>query len=478
MSASGVQPTHPVRWPAAVTSKLSDERLARMIARGSTSAFSALYERYHQQLYRYCRSLLRSHQDAEDALQATFAGVFTALSEGRRDAPMRPWLYRIAHNESVSVLRRRRPELTLEERHEALAPSAAESVAERQRLQQLLNDLSELSERQRAALVMKELSGLSHAEIAAALGVELGAAKQTVFEARRSLAEFSEGREMKCDAVCRAISEGNGRTLRSRKLRAHLRECGECAAFAAAIRTRTRDLKALVPALPGAAASALLLRVLATRADPGAGTGAGPAAGAAAGMAGKAAGVSAMTKTIAGAVLVTAAAGTAVALHAGSPATPSPSAFHARTAAVVRQGHARRRQVRARLGSTGLSSTRGQARQPRRTAHPGGSGHASRQARGSSTAPASRKSGTPHSHGRPSANIHRSPVAAERSHHRQGAVHARPGQTRSTKSTRRNQSAAHGMQQAKKARTRRAPGTAAHGAGTDSRATTSPRHRT
>jgi Sigma-70 region 2 len=64
---------------------LSDDRLARLVAGDSGDrAFTALYERYHQPLYRYCRSLLRHDSDAQDALQSTFASAYTALRRGQR----------------------------------------------------------------------------------------------------------------------------------------------------------------------------------------------------------------------------------------------------------------------------------------------------------------------------------------------------------------------------------------------------------
>src|ERR1700746_1721071 len=86
-------------------SRLSDEFLARHAPRGSQRAFGAIYDRYHQPLYRYCRSIVRDDADAQDALQSTFTAALAALQRQARKAPLRPWLYRIAHNESISVLR-------------------------------------------------------------------------------------------------------------------------------------------------------------------------------------------------------------------------------------------------------------------------------------------------------------------------------------------------------------------------------------
>src|SRR5579859_352042 len=81
-------------------SLLDDERLTRLVGGGSERAFTVLYERYHQPLYRYCRSIVRADPDAEDALQSAFACAFAALRRGQRAAPVRPWLFQIAHNEA------------------------------------------------------------------------------------------------------------------------------------------------------------------------------------------------------------------------------------------------------------------------------------------------------------------------------------------------------------------------------------------
>ena len=279
-----------------------DERLARLAGDGGERAFAALYERYHQPLYRYCHSILRDEADAQDALQSAFAGALAALQRGQRDAPLRPWLFRIAHNEAVSLLRRRRFTVELPEAVQERAPSAAERAEGRDRLSLLVSDLRELADRQRGALLMRELSGLSHEEIALALGTSVGVAKQTIFEARRALLEFAEGRAMVCEQVRRTISDGDGRVLRGRRVRGHLRDCSGCAAFAAAIPARREDLQALAPPLAPVAAAGLLTRLL------GASSGHGSdSAGIAAGAAGKSVGATLAGKTLVGVVLLTAA---------------------------------------------------------------------------------------------------------------------------------------------------------------------------
>jgi RNA polymerase sigma factor (sigma-70 family) len=210
--------------------------------------FAALYERHHKALYRYCRSIVRHEEDAQDALQSTMARAYAALQEKPHDFDLRPWLFRIAHNESVSILRRRRPTQELDAELAALG-----GVDERAELQETMRvfrqDLADLPERQRSALVLRELNGLRPTEIAKLLETTPGAVKQSLLEARRALARCHEGRETPCFDVQRALMDGDGRVLRGRGLRAHLRSCTACRRFRDDVKPRRLGL---LPALLGA----------------------------------------------------------------------------------------------------------------------------------------------------------------------------------------------------------------------------------
>ncbi len=319
---------------------LGDEWLARLVAGGNHRAFAALYERYHQPLYRYCRSIVRNESDAQDALQSAFASAFAALRRGQRDAPMRPWLFRIVHNEAISLIRRRPAGEELGGGAERCAVSAEDRFAQRDELASSLADLRELPERQRGALVMRELSGMSHQEIAVALGTSVAAAKQAIFEARGSLLEFAEGRAMACDEVLRAISDGDRRMLRGRRPRAHLRDCESCAAFAAAIPARSAELRALVPALTLPAAAGVFARAVGSASIHGAGS-SGGAGNLAAAAAGKFAGASVASKALlCGAVVATTAGGIAdVIVHRSHPLHGLAAARLNRTAPITTRAH-------------------------------------------------------------------------------------------------------------------------------------------
>jgi len=222
--------------------------------------FSLVYGRWMPSLTRYCRSILRNDADAQDAAQNAMLKAMHALATGPAPEQLPPWLHRIARNEAISLMRCRRDAVALEDHHETAGPTTEEVVATRRRLGDLLADLQALPERQREALVLRELDGLSHRGIAAQLGITEGAAQQAVLDARRSLHAFADGRALECDRVQSWLSAHEHARLRSRGVRAHLRDCGSCSDFAAALRTRPRDLAAL---LPVAGAGGLLARIAA-----------------------------------------------------------------------------------------------------------------------------------------------------------------------------------------------------------------------
>lgn len=241
---------------------LTDERLAKLAANGNRPAFETIYARYHDTLFRYCRSLVRDDEDARDALQNTMLNAMAAMHRRDRSAPLRPWLFRIAHNESISLLRRRRPSDSLDDEsqpHRELADTRGdvhEAAVTREHLDQLLEDLGELTERQRGALLMRELGGLGYGEIASALDTSEPAVRQSVFAARSALHESAEGRDLTCSSVQSSISAGDRRSIRGRRVSAHLRACSACRDFSAGIHVRRAHFGLLGPA-PALAASML-----------------------------------------------------------------------------------------------------------------------------------------------------------------------------------------------------------------------------
>jgi RNA polymerase sigma factor (sigma-70 family) len=293
--------------PAGFSRLLSDERLTRRAVSGDERAFAAIFHRYHQPLYRFCLAIVGNPEDAQDALQNTMMKVLRALPGEEREIELKPWLYRIAHNESIDLLRRRRETRELSVEQPAPGYGLAEEAATRERLRRLLADLRELPERQREVLVMRELAGLDFEEIGTALSTSGAVARQTLYEARQSLRQMEEGREMSCEAVMKALSDGDGRVTRRRDVRAHLRSCAACGSFRDEIKARQRDLAALSP-LPAIAAAGMLQGLVGgSQAATGGGLAAVLGGGAAKGISASAAAKGVATVAVAATLGVTAA---------------------------------------------------------------------------------------------------------------------------------------------------------------------------
>src|SRR3954469_5929850 len=175
---------HPARLAGASLLRLqSDERLTALALDGHEAAFAAIVDRYRAPLVRYCAGIVGPHR-AEDAVQQTLINAHAALSKTTDVQHLRSWIYRIAHNTSLNVLRAVRDDVPLETANSPAFDGPDAAFERTEKLRATLDALRELPERQRAALVLRELEGRSHEEIAAALGVTAGSARQHLMRAR------------------------------------------------------------------------------------------------------------------------------------------------------------------------------------------------------------------------------------------------------------------------------------------------------
>src|SRR5919199_357166 len=129
----------------------TDGRLLELAAAGHDRAFEAIVERYRRPLQRYLRRLL-SESLAEDVLQATFLNAWSSLRAGTEVRDLKPWLYRIAHNGAINVLKRAGE--ALEEIPESVGDfTGPETELERRdEMRRTLRGVASLPSRQRAAL--------------------------------------------------------------------------------------------------------------------------------------------------------------------------------------------------------------------------------------------------------------------------------------------------------------------------------------
>jgi len=177
-------------------------RLTRAMGGGATeltgdrlAAFQDLVERHGRLVFRVAYRITRNEADAEDVVQAAFLKAYRAFDRFDSRASFSTWIFRIAANCAIDVLRRRRshPELATD-LEDPLAPVADPRGASPETAflsgevgRELEKAIAELSPQERTAFVLRHFEGQPTEEIARALGVGANAAKQTVFRAVRKL---------------------------------------------------------------------------------------------------------------------------------------------------------------------------------------------------------------------------------------------------------------------------------------------------
>jgi RNA polymerase sigma factor (sigma-70 family) len=153
-----------------------------------------LYAEYGAKIYRHCLGQLRSHEEAEDAVQNTFLRVHTALRRGVVPEFEAPWLYKIAHNVCLSrrlgATRRARVETPHDLSELEWRTAGPQRVHDE--LFGLDDALAGMPTRLRRAILLREWQGLSYAEIAVSLGTTQSAVETLIFRARRHLARALE----------------------------------------------------------------------------------------------------------------------------------------------------------------------------------------------------------------------------------------------------------------------------------------------
>jgi len=266
----------------------SDDALVARVRAGDERAFELVFDRYHRGLLAFCRHMLGSGDEAEDALQHTFMAAYRALRTSDRPIRLKAWLYTIARNRCLSILRARREQVAFDEGHAATDGLAAD-VDRRAELRGLLADLEQLPEEQRAALVLFEMGDHSHDEIAEVLGVRREKVKALVFQARESLAGWRRARETPCVEIREQLATARGASLKRATLRRHVARCPGCAEFESEVRHQRAAMAALLPVVPAAGLKAAVLGAI------GAGAGSAGGGGSVAGLAGAAKGAAAKT---------------------------------------------------------------------------------------------------------------------------------------------------------------------------------------
>jgi len=164
---------------------------------GDSQAFLALVDRHSRTIFRLAHRMTGNEHDAEDVVQETFLRAFRQLDRFEARANFGTWLYRIAVNCSIDLMRKRR-ETTADEADEVErmatgapgqpeAPDLDRLVYSAEIRQKVAGALGRLSQMERAAFVLRHFEGQSIEEIGRALGLRTNATKHSIFRAVRKM---------------------------------------------------------------------------------------------------------------------------------------------------------------------------------------------------------------------------------------------------------------------------------------------------
>lgn len=195
----------------------SDQQLVALVRCGHHGAFDTLAARYQRRLLAFCVQMLRSKEDAEDAMQDVFASAYSAILADQREIQLRPWLYRIARNRCLNQLRRTAAVAveSMDEHSAENGRTLVEKVVSRQEFRELLGDVQALPDTQRTALLLREIDGFAYAHIAAAMDTTVPGVKSLLVRARIGLLDSAAVRESPPRVPeCRRTG-GRGRQRRS-----------------------------------------------------------------------------------------------------------------------------------------------------------------------------------------------------------------------------------------------------------------------
>jgi RNA polymerase sigma-70 factor (ECF subfamily) len=177
-------------------SHLSDKELLDMFRDDETRsyAFNLIVRKYQERLYWHIRKIVIQHDDSDDVIQNTFLKVWTGLDGFREDSQLYTWLYRIATNEALTFLKRKKnkffvPLVDIEQQLSSTLESGPHMNGTEIQIT-LQKAILTLPEKQRLVFNMKYFDELKYEEISSILGTSVGALKASFHHAVKKIEKF------------------------------------------------------------------------------------------------------------------------------------------------------------------------------------------------------------------------------------------------------------------------------------------------
>lgn len=182
---------------------MEEQQLVRRLQRGSEEAFRLLVERFKDRVYNTCLGFIHNTHDAEDLTQEVFLEIYDSIADFRSDAALGTWIYRIAVNKSLELIRNRKrnkrapffqslswggdQDEDIEDKDFFDRPGI--DLERKERGTVLMKAIEKLSESQRIAFTLHKVDGLSYKEITGVMEKSLPAVESLIYRARMNLQE-------------------------------------------------------------------------------------------------------------------------------------------------------------------------------------------------------------------------------------------------------------------------------------------------
>lgn len=175
--------------------EVEDRDLIAKARRGNVEAYNLLVSRWEKRIYNYLLRLVRDREDALDLSQDVFLKAYQNLGKLEDLGRFAPWLFRIAHNEAYSLLRRSRPD----DVEIGFDPSSAEPAFPIELTLAVQSALTRLNDDQREAVLLKVYQGFKFEEMAEILSCPVSTVKSRLYTAldllKETLAPVKSGGE-------------------------------------------------------------------------------------------------------------------------------------------------------------------------------------------------------------------------------------------------------------------------------------------
>ena len=166
-----------------------DAQIIQQVLQGNDAAIDDLVRRYYDEIFRYIVRMGCSNEEAMDLTQEVFIIMMKSIATYKEQGHFRAWLYKIAHNQTMNVFKRKKRELVhfINEEKSGIMTDFSEAVADQAFVEELLK---QLPAKQRDVLILKYYHGFKSKEIAKITNSTLPAVKSRLFQALQKLKKY------------------------------------------------------------------------------------------------------------------------------------------------------------------------------------------------------------------------------------------------------------------------------------------------